>query len=44
MRSWIVVHIPSRSLLRIMTKSLKRVFSICGSRGWKTKDLMIRVK
>lgn len=44
MRPWIVVHIPSRSLVTIVTKTLKRVFTICGSKGWKSKDLMIRVK
>lgn len=44
MRPWIVIHIPTRSLVRIMTKSLKRVMTICDSKGWKSKDLMIRVK
>lgn len=44
MRPWIVIHIPTRCLIKIVTKSIERVLAICSARGWKSKELMIRVK
>ncbi len=44
MPSWTVVHIPTRSLANVIAKSLDRVLTICRKRGWRVRDLMIRVK
>jgi hypothetical protein len=35
---------PSRSLVKIIARSLGRVLVICGSLGWRVGELMIRVK
>ena len=44
MRSWIVLHLPSRSLVKVIARSLERVLVLCRQRGWRAGDLMIRVK
>lgn len=44
MRSWIVLHLPTRSLVRVIARSLERVLVVCRKRGWSAGDLMIRVK
>jgi len=44
MRSWIVLHLPSRSLVRVIARSLERVLAVCRKRGWSAGDLMIRIK
>lgn len=44
MRSWIVLHMPTHSLVTIVAKSRDRVVVICRNLGWRSGDLMIRVK
>ncbi len=44
MRSWIVLHMPSRTSVKVIARSLERVLLICRRRGWHADDLMIRVK
>jgi hypothetical protein len=44
MRSWIVLHMPSRSSIKVIARSLERVLLLCRQRGWRAGDLMIRVK
>jgi hypothetical protein len=42
---WVIVHIPTRCLVKIVAGTLGRALTICGSMlGWRSKDLMIRVK
>jgi len=44
MRSWIVLHRPSHSMITIIAKSRDRVLAICQTMGWYSGDLMIRIK
>jgi hypothetical protein len=44
MRSWLVMHVPSRSRITIVARSRDRVLAICRTRGWRPGELMIRVK
>jgi hypothetical protein len=44
MRSWIVLHRPSHSLITIIAKSRDRVLAICRTMGWQSDELMIRIK
>lgn len=44
MRSWLVLHRPSRSLVTIVARSRDRVLAICRTMGWRSGELMIRVK
>jgi len=44
MRSWLVLHRPSHSLITIIARSRDRVLAICRTMGWHSGDLMIRIK
>ncbi len=44
MRSWLVVHMPTRSLVTIVARSHERVLAICRTMGWRSAEVMIRVK
>jgi len=44
MRSWTVLHRPSRSLVTIVARSRERVLEICRTMGWRSGEVMIRVK
>jgi len=44
MRSWLVLHMPTRSLVTIVARSRERVLAICWTMGWRTGEVMIRVK
>jgi len=45
MRSWLVLHRPSRCSVTIVAPSRERVVSICRRMmGWRSRELMIRVK
>ncbi len=44
MRSWIVLHRPTRSLVTIIAKSRDRVLAICRTMGWSSEEVMIRIK
>jgi hypothetical protein len=44
MRSWIVLHRPTHSLVTIIAKSRDRVLAICHTMGWNSGEVMIRIK
>jgi len=44
MRSWLVIHMPTRSLVTIVARSHERVLAICRTMGWPSAEVMIRVK
>ncbi len=44
MRSWLVLHRPTRSLVTVVARSRERVLAICRNMGWRSAEVMIRVK
>ena len=44
MRSWLVLHMPTRSLVTVVARSHERVLAICRTMGWQAAEVMIRVK
>lgn len=44
MRPWLVLHMPTRSLVTVVARSRERVLAICRTMGWRSGEVMIRVK
>jgi hypothetical protein len=44
MRNWLVLHRPTRRSVTIVARSRERVLAVCRTMGWRSGDLMIRVK
>jgi hypothetical protein len=44
MRPWLVLHMPTRSLVTVVARSRERVLAICRTMGWRSAEVMIRVK